>query len=47
MELTPIKESEFRKKIRGCGIKNYNQIQKTELKALLGFRPTRKPKKNC
>ena len=43
MELTPIKESDFRKK-KGCGIKYYNQIQKTELKALLGYCPTRKPK---
>ena len=46
MELTPIKESDFRKKLKGCGIKYYSKIQKTELKALLGFCPTRKPKKS-
>ena len=44
MELNPIKESDFRKKTKGCGIKYYNQIQKRELKALLGYCPTRKPK---
>ena len=46
MELTPIKDSEFQKKINGCGIKYYSKIQNTELKALLGFCPTRKAKKS-
>ena len=46
MELTPIKESDFRKQMKGCGIKYYSKIPKTELKALLGFCPTRKPKKS-
>ena len=45
MELTPIKESDFRKKLKGCGISYYSQIQKTELKALLGLCPTRKSKR--
>ena len=45
MELTPIKESDFRKKIKGCGIKYYSKIPKTELKAL-GFCPIRKLKRN-
>ena len=45
MELTPIKESEFPKRLKGCRIKYYNRGQKTELKARLGFCPTRKPKK--
>ena len=46
MELTPIKDSEFQKKLKGCRIKYYSKIQKTELKALLGFCPTRKAKKS-
>ena len=46
MELTPIKESDFRKKVKGCGFKYYYHIQKTELKALHGYCPTRKPKKS-
>ena len=46
MELTPITETEFRKKLKGCGIKYYSQIPKTELKALLGFCPKRKLKRN-
>ena len=46
MELTPIKDSEFQKQLKGCGIKYYCKIQKTELKAPLGFCPTRKPKKS-
>ena len=46
MELTPIKESDFRKKLKGCGISYYSKIQNTELKALLGFCPTRKAKKS-
>ena len=45
MELTPIKESEFRKKIKGCEIKYYCKIQRKELKALLGFCPTIKAKR--
>ena len=39
MELTPITETEFKKKIKGCGIKYYSKIPKSELKALLGFCP--------
>ena len=46
MELTPIKESDFRKKLKGCGISYYSKIPNTELKALLGFCPTRKAKKS-
>ena len=34
MELTPISETEFRKKLKGCGVKYYSKIPKTELKAL-------------
>ena len=45
MELTPSKESEFRKKLKGCGIKYYWKIQRKELKALLGFCPTIKAKR--
>ena len=36
----------FKKKLKGCGIKYYCKIQKTELKARLGFCSTRKPKKS-
>ena len=32
--------------MKGCGIKYYSKIPKTELKALLGFCPTRKLKKS-
>ena len=46
MELTPISETEFRKKLKGCGIKYYSKIPKTELKALLGFCPKRNLKRN-
>ena len=46
MTLTPITETEFRKKLKGCGIKYYAEIPKTELKALLGFCPKRKLKRN-
>ena len=46
MELTPISETEFRKKLKGCGIKYYSKIPKTELKARLGFCPIRKLKRN-
>ena len=46
MELAPISETEFRKKLKGCGIKYYSKIPKTELKARLGFCPMRKLKRN-
>ena len=45
MELTPITETEFRKKIKGCGISYYSKMPSMELKAL-GFCPTRKAKRN-
>ena len=45
MELTPINDFEFQKKLKGCGIKYYSKMPRTELKALLGFCPTRKAKK--
>ena len=37
MGLTPITEKKFRKKLKGCGIKNYSLIPKKELKEKLGF----------
>ena len=37
MGLTPITEKNFRKKLKGCGIKNYSLIPKKELKEKLGF----------
>ena len=43
MELTPIKELEFRKKLKGCGIKYYSKIPKKELKEQLGFCSAFKP----
>ena len=43
MELTPINDFEFRKKLKGCGIK-YSKIPRTKLKALLGFCPKTKRK---
>ena len=46
MELTPITETEFRKKLKGCGISYYSRMPSIELKALLGFCPTRKAKRN-
>ena len=46
MELTPISETEFRKKLKGCSLKYYCKIPKTELKARLGFCPIRKLKRN-
>ena len=46
MELTTISETEFRKKLKGCRIKYYSKIPKSELKALLGFCPKRKLKRN-
>ena len=45
MELTPINNHEFRKILRGCGIKYYCQIPRTELKARLGYCPTTKIKR--
>ena len=39
MELTPITEREFRKKLKGCGIKYYSSIAKKELKKGLVFAP--------
>ena len=42
MGLTPITEKNFRKKLKGCGIKNYSLIPKRELKEKLGFCPIRK-----
>ena len=44
MELTPINDFDFQKKLKGCGIKYYCQISRTKLKALLGFCPTTKTK---
>ena len=44
MTLIPITEHDFRKKVKGCGIKYYNKVLKTQLKALLCYCPTRKPK---
>ena len=44
MTLIPITENDFRKKVKGCGIKYYNKVPKAELKAFLGYCPTRKPK---
>ena len=46
MALTPITENEFRKKLKGCGVKYYSKIPKTELKPLLGFCAIRKLKRN-
>ena len=42
MGLTAITEKNFRKKLKGCGIKNYPLIPKKELKERLGFCSTRK-----
>ena len=42
MGLTPITEKNFRKKLKGCGIKNYGFIPEKELKEKLGFCPIRK-----
>ena len=44
MELTPIKDNEFLKKLKGCGIKYYSKIPRTQLKAIFGFCPTTKTK---
>ena len=45
MELTPITDFDFLQKLKGCGIKYYSKIPKTQLKALLGFCPTTKTKR--
>ena len=45
MELTPINDFDFLKKLKGCGIKYYSKIPRTKLKALLGFCPTTKTKR--
>ena len=45
MELTPITEREFRKKLKGSGIK-YAKISKKELKERLGFCSTYKPQRS-
>ena len=45
MELTPITEMEFRKKLKGCGIKYYSSLPKKELKERLGFCSTHKPQR--
>ena len=47
MELTPINDLDFQKKSKGCGIKYSSKIPRTDLKALLGFCPTRKKKEIC
>ena len=44
MELTPITDFDFLQKLKGCGIKYYSKIPRTQLKALLGFCPTTKTK---
>ena len=45
MGLIPITEKNFRKKLKGCGIKNYGFIPEKELKEKLGYCPTRKPQR--
>ena len=45
MELSPISDFDFQKKLKGCGIKYYNKISRTQLKALFGFCPTTKTKR--
>ena len=45
MGLTPITEKNFRKKLKGCGIKNYSLIPKKELKEKLGFYSKNKPQR--
>ena len=45
MELTPINDFDFQKNLKGCGIKYYCKIPRTDLKALLGF-CSRKRKKS-
>ena len=45
MGLTPITEKKFRKKLKGCGIKNYSLIPKKELKEKHGFCSKNKPQR--
>ena len=45
MGLTPITEKNFRKILKGCGIKNYSLIPKKELKEKLGFCSKNKPQR--
>ena len=45
MGLIPITEKNFRKKLKGCGIKNYSLIPKKELKEKLGFCSAQKPQR--
>ena len=45
MGLTPITEKNFRKKLKGCGIKNYSLTPKKELKEKLGFYSKNKPQR--
>ena len=45
MELTPITDFDFLKKLKGCGIRYYSKIPRTQLKALFGFCPTTKTKR--
>ena len=45
MELTPITDFDFLQKLKGCGIKYYSKIPRTQLKALFGFCPTTKTKR--
>ena len=46
MELTSITEREFRKKLKGSGIKYYSALPKKELKERLGFCSTHKPQRS-
>ena len=46
MGLTPITEMEFRKKLKGSGIKYYSALPKKELKERLGFCSTHKPQRS-
>ena len=39
MELIPISEKEFRKVVKGCGIKYRNKIPCEDLKAMLDYCP--------
>ena len=45
MGLIPITEKNFRKILKGCGIKNYSLIPKKELKEKLGFCSKNKPQR--
>ena len=47
MGLTPITGMEFRKKLKGSGIKYYSALPKKELKERLGFCSTHKPQSNA